>query len=213
MAGPNRNTFEFRRQAQRVFVDRASGDVVLRLHATDIVRVRPNGDVLLCTGGWATHKTLQSMNDALELFGMWVEATGNPPNGNWKVTDSDGTVHTYRSNTEEAFTIRAKSGSADDRQRAQWLAEAYEVTYNPPAAAAAQGPRVAAAPAGPRIAQPAAAAAANPAPRPAAQANGWGGAAAVAPAARPPGVGGSWANIAKSVTSQHQATTGVCGPP
>ncbi|WIA38369.1 hypothetical protein OEZ86_001699 [Tetradesmus obliquus] len=75
---PNRTSddrFEFRHKSQKVWVDRTTNDVILRLHETDIVRVRPNGDVTLSTGGWATHKTLQSMNDALWLFGMFVGST------------------------------------------------------------------------------------------------------------------------------------------
>lgn len=40
--------------AAQVFVERPSGDVVLRFHRTDVVRVRPTGDVLLTTGGYLT---------------------------------------------------------------------------------------------------------------------------------------------------------------
>jgi hypothetical protein len=187
-----RDNFEFRRKAQKVFVDRATGDVVLRLHATEIVRVRPNGDVVLSTGGWATHKTLSSMNDALELFAMWVEAPSrNPPDGHWQVTDSDGTtVIPYAASSNQPKTIPARS--ADDKQRGQWLAEAYEVPYTPPPAAA--GPRIAAAaPSGPRtVAQQ---------PAPAASAS-------AASSAQANGIGGSWANVARQATPTYQATSG-----
>jgi hypothetical protein len=37
-----------------VFLDRASGEVVVRFHRTDVVRIRPNGDVRLTTGGYFT---------------------------------------------------------------------------------------------------------------------------------------------------------------
>lgn len=87
----DRDNFEFRRKSQKVFVER--GDVILRLHKTDIVRVRANGDVILSTGGWATPKTMKSMNDALELFGMWVEtASGRTPAGRWQVGAVAGPV-------------------------------------------------------------------------------------------------------------------------
>jgi hypothetical protein len=37
-----------------VSVDAATGDVVLRFHRSELVRVRPNGDVTLDSGGfWA----------------------------------------------------------------------------------------------------------------------------------------------------------------
>lgn len=186
--------FEYRRRSQRVFVDRATNDVILRLHQTDIVRVRPNGDVILSTGGWATHKTQASMNDVLQLFDMYVDcASASPPQGRWQVTDSDGTIHPYNNDeTNYIITIRSKGG--DDKKRAQWLAEAYEVPYTPTAAAAAQGPRVASAPRTATVMH------APPAPAQPRAANGVAAASAVAAAARVPGVGGSWANIAASRT-------------
>jgi len=199
---PNNNyqgdNFEFRRKFQKVFQDRITGDVVLRLHETDIVRVRPNGDVILSTGGWATHKTMSSMNDALELFSMFVDtASGSPPQGRWQVTDSDGSVHLY-TNDKHNFMTTIRSKGAEDKGRAQWLAEAYGVTYTAPTAPT--GPRVAAAaaPQGPRIA----------APQPAgSSSNGLAPSAQSAPAAVP-GVGGSWANIARRANPLHAANTG-----
>lgn len=129
---------EHRRRAQKVFVDRATNDVILRLHETDIVRVKPNGDVMLSTGGWATHKTLNGMNDALELFDMWVEATdGNPPRGSWHVYDIDGTTIPY-TNNKVNYTITIKANGPDASNRCKWLAEAFNVPYTPlppPAAA------------------------------------------------------------------------------
>lgn len=204
-----RDNFDFRRKAQRVFVDRPTGDVILRLHETDIVRVTPRGDVILSTGGWATRKTLTSMNDALELFGMWVESISrSETQGKWQVTDSDGSVHPYNNNRQN-FTTTIRAKSADDRQRAEWLAEAYEIPYAPraaprPAAAAAaapSGPRVAAAPAAAGVPPPA-------------QYNGSGVAAAapppaVATAVRPTGIGGSWANVAKTSSNPGHVTAGA----
>jgi hypothetical protein len=91
--------------------------VVLRLHETNLVRVRPNGDVLLNTGGWATHKTLRSMNDALQVFGMVVESeTFNVPAGRWRVRDADGnTTLYYNSKNSPAITIPARGSSAHTR--------------------------------------------------------------------------------------------------
>ena len=112
-----------------------------------------------------------------------------------QVTDSDGTVHSYI-NDKQHYITTFKAKGTDDRQRAQWLAEAYEVPYTlPPAApAAAPGPRIVSA-------QPAAASA--PA---AARSNG---VPAPVTVARPPGIGGSWANVAKAANPLYQATTGV----
>lgn len=51
---PPRRAFDFYRAFQKVVVDRANGEVALRFHRTDVLRVRPNGDVALTTGGYFT---------------------------------------------------------------------------------------------------------------------------------------------------------------
>jgi hypothetical protein len=207
---------EVRRKSQKVFVDRATNDVILRLHDTDIVRVRPNGEVTLNTGGWATHKTIRSMNDALELFDMYVESSSNnPPRGDWVVYDTDGQIFSYQNDKHTVHTTTVPARGDDAYMRAQWLAEAYEVPYTPtprraaPAAAAAAAvPRPAAhvisAPPAPHMAPAAIAAAAGAGRVPAVP--------AAAPAGTPVPVrqqqqqpahqavhgSGSWANIARS---------------
>lgn len=218
---------EHRRRAQTVFVDRDTNDVILRLHETDIVRVKPNGDVILSTGGWATHKTMNGMNDALELFDMWVECPDdNPPRGHWQVYDIDGSTIPYINNkVNYIFTVKANG--ADAHNRCKWLADAFGVPYtpSPPPAAAAQA-RVVSAP--PRPQQPAAAGLPRTAPAAAAQravTTGPGTAASssratVAPPAsavpRPTSLAppprqqaGSWANIAaKGVATSARAPAG-----
>lgn len=49
-----RAALDFYRCFQKVFVDPPSGEVVLRFHRTDVVRIRPAGDVMLHTGGHFT---------------------------------------------------------------------------------------------------------------------------------------------------------------
>eukprot|EP00878_Enallax_costatus_P017958 GHUV01018884.1.p1 GENE.GHUV01018884.1~~GHUV01018884.1.p1 ORF type:complete len:251 (+),score=62.64 GHUV01018884.1:389-1141(+) len=133
---------EHRRRAQTVRVDRATNDVILRLHETDIVRVRPNGDVILSTGGWATHKTMNGMNDALELFDMWVECPdNNPPRGHWQVYDIDGTTIPYINNKVN-YILTIKANGADAHNRCKWLAEAFSVPYTSSTPAAAPQARV-----------------------------------------------------------------------
>jgi hypothetical protein len=209
---------EVRRRSQKVFVDRATNDVILRLHETDIVRVRPNGEIILSTGGWATHKTIRSMNDALELFDMYVESSsGNPPRGDWVVYDTDGQIFPYNNDKHAVHSFTVPARGDDAYMRAQWLAEAYEVPYTPsprraPAAAAARPTaHVISAPPAPHAAPAATAAAA--AGRVLA---GTGRVPAAAPAGTPVPVpvqrqqqqaasahqpvhgSGSWANIARS---------------
>ncbi|WIA18072.1 hypothetical protein OEZ85_009553 [Tetradesmus obliquus] len=139
--GINDDRFEFRRKSQKVWVDRGTNDVILRLHETDIVRVRPNGNVTPSTGGWATHKTLQSMNDALRLFGMFVGSTSKfVPQGDWVVYDTDGQTFPYPNNKVNISTTIPGRGCYA-YMRSKWLADEYNVlyttTYVPAAAAAA----------------------------------------------------------------------------
>lgn len=59
------------RAFQRCYVA-ANGDVVLRFHKTDIVRIKQSGDVLLYCGGYFTATTMWSMNDALQFINVTV---------------------------------------------------------------------------------------------------------------------------------------------
>lgn len=48
------NTVKYRRE---------NGDVVIRLHHTDIITRKPNGDIILNSGGWRTVTTKDRMNE------------------------------------------------------------------------------------------------------------------------------------------------------
>ncbi|GBF89052.1 hypothetical protein Rsub_01769 [Raphidocelis subcapitata] len=182
--------FEFYRAFQRVFVDAATGDVVLRFHRTDLVRVRPNGDVALNSGGLLAQTTLLSMNDALRPLGMEVMAGPNgAAEGDWALRFADGSAAAFR----DGMCVRANSPADAARGRAVLLAysgaapssEALSVALaqqaggEPPAA-------------GPRALPPgfaAAGAAAAPSVRapPQARVSGPGGPAAAAASRVPPG--------------------------
>ncbi|KAF6259090.1 hypothetical protein COO60DRAFT_1053840 [Scenedesmus sp. NREL 46B-D3] len=86
---------EYYRAFEHVYKDTTSGEVVLRFHKTNIVRVKPNGDVILNTGGWFTHTTLAAMNDALYAMGLKVAYAGQPAAGSWSVTDDTARVRPY----------------------------------------------------------------------------------------------------------------------
>mmetsp|Transcript_32877 Transcript_32877/g.72606 ORF Transcript_32877/g.72606 Transcript_32877/m.72606 type:complete len:409 (+) Transcript_32877:42-1268(+) len=69
------------------FVDEDSGNVVVQLEGTTIVSVTPTGEVTLSTSGWWTADTISGMNQALRVIGMKVIASGDPEDGNWRVSD------------------------------------------------------------------------------------------------------------------------------
>ncbi|GFH20553.1 BSD domain-containing protein, partial [Haematococcus lacustris] len=56
---------DYYRAFMRVFKDAKTGQVVLRFHKTDIVKVSQSGEVTLNTGGYLTATTQMAMNDAL----------------------------------------------------------------------------------------------------------------------------------------------------
>ena len=63
--------------------------MVVRLVKTNIVTLRANGDVVISSGGWRTHSTIQCINTALNILapGLVVSRT-------WLVTDGvDLSVH------------------------------------------------------------------------------------------------------------------------
>jgi hypothetical protein len=111
----------FRRSFQKVSIE-SNGTVVLRLHETDIVKVWPNGDVILNTGTWFTAKTMGSMNDALKHFGMVVEVVDNPvTKGVWKVYDGHSKYYRFADN------MKVPAAEDADRGRAAKLLEAYDM--------------------------------------------------------------------------------------
>ena len=63
MAAPEPGQFA----SSRLEVDqeRGTGDVVVKLHATEIVRLRPSGELTLGSGGWRTVSTLEALNTSL----------------------------------------------------------------------------------------------------------------------------------------------------
>ena len=63
MAAPEPGQFA----SSRLEVDqeRGTGDVVVKLHATEIVRLRPLGELTLGSGGWRTVSTLEALNTSL----------------------------------------------------------------------------------------------------------------------------------------------------
>jgi 1-acyl-sn-glycerol-3-phosphate acyltransferase len=129
-----------------VFVDRATGEVVLRFHKTDVVRIRPNGDVLLTAGGYFTQTTLLSMNDALGAMGMALDAGGGGGvhTGNWTLRFDDGSACAYK----DGMVVRSRGPG--DAGRARAVLEAYSGAPVPagvlPVAAPQPVPRPAAVP-------------------------------------------------------------------
>ena len=86
-------------------------------HHADIVRVRPNGDVLLTCGGYYTYTTFLSLNDALQHIGLRVKFQGDVGEGNWIMNDAQGS-YPY----EDNMVLQARTGS--DRSRGQQLWQA-----------------------------------------------------------------------------------------
>ncbi|PNH00420.1 hypothetical protein TSOC_013760 [Tetrabaena socialis] len=71
--------------AVQTYLDDDTGNVVVKLKATEVVCVSPAGEILLSTGGWFTQTTLDTMNRALNVLQIRVTATGDVREGAWQV--------------------------------------------------------------------------------------------------------------------------------
>ena len=87
-----------RARGQNTQVYTMDGDTFVRLHQTNIIIVRANGDLSLSSGGWRTHQTLKGINTALKTFapGLQVVAEGHVTEGTWRITNGrDWSVQFY----------------------------------------------------------------------------------------------------------------------
>jgi ATP-dependent RNA helicase DDX3X len=80
---------DMRPRGQNMQVFTVDGDTFARLHQTNIITVRANGDLTLSSGGWKTHQTLKGINTALKTFapGLQVVSDGHVTEGTWHVTN------------------------------------------------------------------------------------------------------------------------------
>mmetsp|Transcript_13016 Transcript_13016/g.30714 ORF Transcript_13016/g.30714 Transcript_13016/m.30714 type:complete len:273 (-) Transcript_13016:348-1166(-) len=89
MMGEGNGSGVFRMRGQNTQVYTNDGDTVIRLHQTNIVSIKANGDLSLSSGGWRTHQTLKGMNMTLKTFapGLSVVTDGHVAEGSWRVTN------------------------------------------------------------------------------------------------------------------------------
>lgn len=86
-------------RTRRVMFLRDGKDVVARMYRTDIVTWRPDGSVLLDTGGWHTPSTFDGMAAALDVPRSCIGTRSHIPHFNG--TPFDGDVLLTRENSNE----------------------------------------------------------------------------------------------------------------
>ena len=75
-------------RARNLSVVSTEGDTVVKLHQTNIVIARANGNIELSSGGWRTFQTLKGINQSLRsVSGLQVVADGPVAEGSWRVTN------------------------------------------------------------------------------------------------------------------------------
>ena len=85
--------YNSRKVANNTYLIRDGEDIAVRLHNTNVVTFKPNGDVVLDSGGWKTVTTKERMNRFMPHFGLYQEK------GVWYVADgycygcTDETAH------------------------------------------------------------------------------------------------------------------------
>lgn len=100
------------------------GDVITRLHDTDIVRKRPKGTIYLDTGGWNTKTTRARINEALP-HGISVYTH----RGAMHISDAKGKAHeftqTARIGPRGGVTTDIQSGEAASYDSVRALVDRY----------------------------------------------------------------------------------------
>jgi hypothetical protein len=98
LTGRNR---EWRKLANNTYLERRGENIVVRLHRTDVISLKPNGDTVLDSGGWLTVTTKERMNhfspaSVWSNRGVWyVQSLGSPksyPFVDGITLHADGTV-------------------------------------------------------------------------------------------------------------------------
>lgn len=86
------------------------GDGTIRVtyHSTDVVTVRPNGDIVLDTGGWFTATTKVRMNQAANQLGLPYQVYQS--DHSWFVTFA-GKDHPFRGKDHNYSITLRKTGS------------------------------------------------------------------------------------------------------
>lgn len=131
---------QIRRKAQMCYIEEATGDVVVQYHNTIIVRISPEGDILLDSGGFHKRMTLASFNDVLAPVGIKVSApeAGRLEDTQWLVSDGRSLFR-----FQDGMTLDSKG--IHSATRGALVLQAFD---NPSAAAATFASNAAAAQAG-----------------------------------------------------------------
>lgn len=77
LSGRNQNG---RKLANNTYAERRGDNIAIRLHSTDVITFKPNGDKVLSSGGWRTATTKDRINN---FGGVRMYQT----NGNWYIGD------------------------------------------------------------------------------------------------------------------------------
>jgi hypothetical protein len=109
-----------RKLANNTYLVRREEDIAVKLHQTDVVTFKPNGDTVLDSGGWHTVTTKDRMNNYGNGLRLWQEK------GRWFVGDyvayadgmvikADGSISgagEYQPATDKAMKRRIKAYAA-----------------------------------------------------------------------------------------------------
>lgn len=88
LTGRNRDR---RKLENNTYLERRNEDIVVRLHSTDIITFKPNGDTVLNSGGWRTVTTKERLNGYAPISigqknGQWLVQKRNPAYIGWEET-------------------------------------------------------------------------------------------------------------------------------
>jgi len=112
--------YQSRKLAHNTYLQRRGEDIVVRLHNTDILTYKPNGDTVMDSGGWHTPTTKERMN----TYGTGLRIRQDK--GRWFIGDNvayqdgvtikaDGTIEgagEYQPNTDKALKKQIRAYAA-----------------------------------------------------------------------------------------------------
>eukprot|EP00899_Mesostigma_viride_P026589 jgi/Mesvir1/7114/Mv09218-RA.1 len=92
---PALDPFEYLKY-ETVFQDEETQEVVVTLREVEILTVRPNGDLVLNSGGVKDDLTLAAINASLGVYGLRVsQSTGPDGSPSWRVTDGKAILRRF----------------------------------------------------------------------------------------------------------------------
>lgn len=100
------------KQHQSCFMDPRTNEVVFKAYDTELIRIRPAGDLVINAEGSRSTPIFNSLNDALSKLGLKVVSVGPTTAGNWSISDGRTLTRFY-----DGVVVPSKGMASSSRGR------------------------------------------------------------------------------------------------